>query len=305
MKKCMCTIVILMFFVASAFAQKRTITGMVKDESGQPVSGASVVVKGTVEGVSANAAGEFSISAKGNDVLEVSSANFVSQDVRVNNQNALSVTLKRGNNVMEEVVVTALGIRREKRELATATQTISSEEINKSGSGNALSELNGKASGLTIINSAGDPGAGTYIRLRGVTSITGNNQPLMVVDGVPIDNSVNNYDATSATPNVSGPASNQTGGTTPTNRGVDLNPSDIESVTLLKGPAATALYGISAASGAIIITTKRGGAGGTRVSFNSSVTFDKVSQLPGLQTQYSQGSNGIYAGPNGQFQPGD
>jgi TonB-linked SusC/RagA family outer membrane protein len=196
-------------------------------------------------------------------------------------------------------VVTALGIRRDKRELATATQTINSDEINKSGSGNALSELNGKASGLTIINSSGDPGAGTYIRLRGVTSITGNNQPLMVVDGVPIDNSVNNYDATSATPNVSGPASNQTGGSTPTNRGMDLNPSDIESVTLLKGPAATALYGISAASGAIIITTKKGGAGGTHISFNSSVTFDKVSQLPGLQTQYSQGSGGKYAGPTG------
>ncbi|HEV2831713.1 MAG TPA: SusC/RagA family TonB-linked outer membrane protein, partial [Hanamia sp.] len=299
MKKYLLTFLMLMFYGTLAFAQNRTINGVVRDENGSGVSGASVIIKGTTSGISANAAGEFTIQAKTGDVLEISAANFVTSDVRVGAQSELAVTLKRGNNVMQEIVVTALGIRREKRELATATQTINSDEINKSGSGNALSELNGKASGLTVINSTGDPGAGTYIRLRGVTSITGNNQPLMVVDGVPIDNSVNSYDATSATPNVSGPASNQTGGATPTNRGVDLNPSDIESVTLLKGPSATALYGISAASGAIIITTKRGGAGGTRISFNSSLTFDKMSQVPDLQTQYSQGSDGLYAGPTG------
>lgn len=299
MRKLLILLTILMLSCASVFAQTRTITGTVKDEAGQPVSGASIVIKGTPRGVSADAAGEFKINVKAGDFLEISAANFITSDVRVGSQNSITVNLKRGDNVMEEVVVTALGVKRDKRELATATQTINSDEINKSGSGNALSELNGKASGLTVINSSGDPGAGTYIRLRGVTSITGNNQPLMVVDGVPIDNSVNAYDPTSATPNVSGPSSNQTGGATPSNRGVDLNPSDIESVTLLKGPAATALYGISAASGAIIITTKKGGAGGTHISFNSSVTFDKVSQLPGFQTQYSQGSNGIYAGPTG------
>ncbi|MGN6532450.1 MAG: SusC/RagA family TonB-linked outer membrane protein [Ginsengibacter sp.] len=292
-------LMLLMFFGISAFAQNREVTGTVKDETGDPVSGASVVIKGTVLGVSANSAGVFHINTKPGDVLEVSAANFLPLDVKIGTQNDIPITLKRGNNIMQEVVVTALGIRREKRELATATQTINSDQINKSGSGNALSELQGKASGLTVINSAGDPGAGTYIRLRGVTSITGNNQPLMVVDGVPIDNSVNAYDATSATANVSGPASNQTGGATPTNRGVDINPSDIESITLLKGPAATALYGISAASGAIIITTKRGGAGGTHISFNSSVRFDRVNKLPDLQTQYSQGSDGLYAGPTG------
>ena len=292
---------ICMFLLVGAFAysQNRPITGTVTDDAGQPVSGASVVIRGTVLGVSANSSGVFHINAKTGDVLEISAANFLPVDAKVGSQSEMTIVLKRGANLMEEVIVTALGIKRDKRELATATQTINADEINKSGSGNALSELNGKASGLTVINSAGDPGAGTYIRLRGITSITGNNQPLMVVDGIPIDNSVNSYDATSASPNVSGAASNQTGGATPTNRGVDLNPSDIASITLLKGPAATALYGISAASGAIIITTKRGGAGGTHVTFNSSVTFDRVSQLPGYQTQYSQGSNGIYAGPKG------
>jgi TonB-linked SusC/RagA family outer membrane protein len=299
MKKYLTLTIILMLFGTLIFAQSRTIHGVVKEEGGTGINGASVILKGTDLGTSADANGNFTITVKNGDVLVISATNFTTTEVKIGNQNTLTVSLKRKENVMEEVVVTALGIRREKRELATATQTINTDEINKSGSGNALSELNGKASGLTIINSAGDPGAGTYIRLRGVTSITGNNQPLMVVDGVPIDNSVNNYDATSATPNVSGPASNQTGGATSTNRGVDLNPSDIESITLLKGPSATALYGISAASGAIIITTKRGGAAGTVISFNSSYTLDKISQVPDLQTKYSQGLDGIYAGPVG------
>ncbi len=298
MKRSLLLFIVLMLIGAFAFAQNRLITGVVNDDTGQPVSGASVIIKGTAFGVSANSAGEFKINAKTGDMLEISAASFVKTNLRVGTESNVSVTLKRGTNVMEEVVVTALGITREKRQLGTATQTINSNEISKSGTGNALGELNGKASGLTVINSAGDPGSGTYIRLRGVTSITGNNQPLMVVDGVPIDNSINNYDATSATPNVSGANANLTGGTQPTNRGVDLNPDDIESITLLKGPAATALYGIQAASGALIITTKKGGKG-TNVSFNSSVTFDRVSKLPGRQNLYSQGSGGIYAGPKG------
>ena len=299
MKKSLVFIIMLLFFGTLTYAQTHPLHGVVKEAGGTGVSGASILIKGTALGTSADASGNFTINLKTSDILVISAEGFMTSEIKPGNQSEIAVTLKRKDNVMTEVVVTALGIKREKRELATATQTISTEEINKSGSGNALSELNGKASGLTIINSAGDPGSGTYIRLRGVTSITGNNQPLMVVDGVPIDNSVNNYDASSATPNVSGPASNQTGGATSTNRGVDLNPSDIESITLLKGPAATALYGISAASGAIIITTKRGGAGGTVVSFNSSYTVDKISQVPDLQTKYSQGRNGIYAGPTG------
>ncbi len=134
MTKYLLGIAMLLFSTTSAFAQKRTLTGVVKDETGQPVSGASVIIKGTTTGVSANGAGEFSISAKRGDYLEVSAANFVTSDLRVGPENTVSVSLKHGNNVMEEVVVTALGIKREKRQLATATQTIGSDEINKSGS---------------------------------------------------------------------------------------------------------------------------------------------------------------------------
>ena len=148
---------------------------------------------------------------------------------------------------MSEVVVTALGIRREKRELTNASQSINADELNKSGTGNPLGELEGKASGLTVINSTGDQGKWhPYIRLRGATSITGNNQPLIVVDGIPIDNSINNFDATGAGMQASGANGNLVGGQQPTSRGNDINPNDIESINLcMKGPSnATATYGI-------------------------------------------------------------
>lgn len=300
MKRFLTLFTMLMLFGALSFAQSRVVNGKVVDEKGDPVSGASIIVKGTSRGTSANASGDFSISVKQGEVLQVTAANFGRSESKIGTENNISVTLKPGSNILEEVVVTALAIKREKRSLTYASETINSDQINKSGTGNPLSELSGKASGITVINSSGDPGSGTYVRLRGVTSITGDNQPLMVVDGVPIDNSINNYDPTSATPNVSGANSNLTGGTIPSNRGIDINPNDIESITVLKGPAATALYGIKAASGALIITTKKGNFGSQRtsVSLNSSVSFDKFNKLPELQTQYSQGNNGIYRAPN-------
>ncbi len=288
------------FSMHSVMAQNVEVRGKVTDATGAAVPDASVSIKGTKTGVRATSEGNFTINAKSGATLVISAVGFEAKEVTAS-AGEINVTLGQDVRGLSEVVVTALGIKREKRQLATATQTINADQLNKSGSGNALSELNGKASGLTIINSGGEPGSGTYMRLRGVTSITGNNQPLMVVDGVPIDNSVNNYDATSATPNVSGASSNLTGGVQPTNRGVDLNPNDIESITLLKGPAATALYGIQAASGAIIITTKKGNSGkrGTSITFNSSLTFDRASLLPEFQKQYAQGGSGVYQGPTG------
>jgi TonB-dependent SusC/RagA subfamily outer membrane receptor len=305
MRKTLLFLHLMLLLSAVAFSQSRIVTGQVKDENGSPVPYATIALRknansaNTTAGVSSDAKGNFKIDVGNATSIVVTSAGFTAKEVGVPvGTNTISIQLGSAAEIINEVVVTALGIRREKRQLATATQTINADQINNSGTGNALSELNGKVSGLTVINSGGDPGGGTYMRLRGVTSITGNNQPLMVVDGVPIDNSINNYDATSSTPNVSGANSNLTGGVQPTNRGVDINPNDIESVTLLKGPAATALYGIQAASGALIITTKKGGGkGGTSISFNSSTTFDKVSQLPARQSIYSQGGDGVYQGP--------
>ncbi|MBS1564361.1 MAG: TonB-dependent receptor plug domain-containing protein, partial [Bacteroidetes bacterium] len=302
MRKTTLLLTVLLLHALLALSQSRTITGQIKDSKGDPVPFASVKLKGAKTGVAADASGNFSITVPNNDaVIIISAAGFETLQQVAGTETTFNITLANSRGSLTEVVVTALGIRRDKRELSSATQTISGDLVNRSGSGNALSDLNGKASGVTVVNSSGDPGSGTYIRLRGVTSVTGNNQPLMVVDGVPIDNSINNYDATSATPNVSGANSNLTGGVQPTNRGVDINPADIESVTLLKGPAATALYGIQAASGALIITTKKGGSGrkGTSITFSSSVSFDTHSQLPPRQGVYSQGSGGLYIPPTG------
>jgi len=292
-------LVAMLLLGAMAFAQTRTVTGTVTNPDGSPVPFASVTETGTKNVTTANENGAFTINMQPNGTLTVTAAGFQSATVTPTGTN-VAVTMTRGEGQLQEVVVTALGIRRERRSLTYAAQTISGDQINKSGTGNPLSELEGKAAGLTVINSSGDPGSGTYLRLRGVTSITGSNQPLMVVDGVPIDNSTNNYDPTSATPNVSAANSNLTGGTVPSNRGIDINPNDIESITVLKGPAATALYGLQAASGAIVITTKKGSFGQRMsVDINSSASWSTTNKLPELQDKYSQGSGGIYAGPTG------
>jgi TonB-linked SusC/RagA family outer membrane protein len=283
----------------TVFAQ---VKGKVTDaRDASPIANASVNIQGSTTGTMTGSDGSFSINITRNAVLVVTSVGFLSQSKAVSPGEEVNFVLQPDARNLNEVVVTALNIKREKRSLTYATETINSDQLNKSGSGNPLSELSGKAAGLTVINSTGDPGGGTYIRLRGVTSITGDNQPLMVVDGVPIDNSINNYDPTSATPNTSGANSNLTGGTIPSNRGIDINPNDIESITVLKGPAATALYGIKAASGALIITTKKGtmGAQTLKVSLNSSISMDRTNRLPELQTLYAQGGNGLYAGPTG------
>ncbi|MEP6951278.1 MAG: SusC/RagA family TonB-linked outer membrane protein [Ginsengibacter sp.] len=294
--------IMLMLCGTLVFAQNREITGNVFDaKDGSPLSNVSVKIKGTDKGTSTNADGTFSLESNKNVTLEFSGVGFASQTVKAAPGQPVNINLEQVVKSLNEVIVTALGIKREKRSLGYATQSIGSDQLNKSGSGNPLSELTGKASGITVINSAGDPGAGTYVRLRGVTSITGNNQPLMVIDGVPVDNSINNFDPTNLGFKASGANGDLTGGAIPSNRGIDINPNDIESVTLLKGPAATALYGIQAASGAIVITTKKGsaipGRHGSVVTLNSAVTFDKVSNLPSLQNKFSQGSGGQYSGP--------
>jgi TonB-dependent SusC/RagA subfamily outer membrane receptor len=300
MRKTLALLAFLLLNIIYCTAQTRIVSGKVTDETGAAVDGASIIIKGTKTGTAAKSDGSFQVSAKTGDVLIISAVNFTPKEVPIGAESNYNVLLQRTAGQINEVVVTALGIRREKKSLTYATQTIGNDQLNKSGTGNPLAELQGKASGLTVINSSGDAGSGTYVRLRGVTSITGENQPLMVVDGVPIDNSINNYDPTSATANVSGANSNLTGGTQPTNRGIDLNPNDIESITVLKGPAATALYGIRAASGALIITTKKGalGAQKMKIDFNSSASWSNENRLPELQDKYAQGSDGIYAGPN-------
>jgi len=284
-----------------AFAQSRTVTGKVKDAKGETLAGVSVIAKGTTVGTYTDDDGNFTLAVpSGISQIEFKYLGFKTQDVTLSASNVVNVSMEEDVLGLNEVVVTALGIPKEKKALGYSTQAVSGDELNQTGQGNPLSELNGKVSGLTVIQSAGDPGSGTYIRLRGVTSLTGNNQPLIIVDGIPLDNSINIYDPVNTGFTAATASGNNLGSAAPDNRGVDINPADIASITVLKGPAATALYGIQAASGALIITTKKGGGvghKGTNIDFQSSYSLDYVNKYPDLQHTYAQGSNGQYFGP--------
>ncbi len=291
------TVAALLWF-GFANAQTRVIQGTVKDEGGKSVPFMAVQVKGTTIGTYTDTAGKFTLAVDSTaKVLMLSYPGMKTQETNISDN--MMITMKNDALGLSEVVVTALGIPVSKKSIGTATQVVGSADLNNSGTSNVMNELEGKVSGLTVISAAGDPGAGTYINLRGVTSLTGNNQPLMIVDGVPIDNSINSYDPTDAGILASGANGNLTGGAQPTNRGLDINPSDIESITVLKGPAATALYGIQAASGALIITTKHGGKNhaGLGIEYNSSLTWSTYNKVPDLQQTWGQGNNWVYKSP--------
>jgi len=294
----------LMLGGALAFAQNRLVTGKVVDDKGDPVVGASVIIKGTVKGLPANAAGEFSISAKPSDVLVVTAASFAKSELRVGDQTRLSITLKPASNVMEEVVVTALGQTSKKARVGYATTTFNSETINRTANVNAFDGLAGKIPGAEISNTGG-PGSSTKIIMRGYGVLTeGGNQPLYVIDGVPLTDA-----RLSAGSNVlSGAANVGTVGLTGQNdfgNGAnDINPNDIESITVLKGTAASSLYGSAARNGAIMITTKRGKSGKISIDFAGSANFSKVGKLPTMQDKFGQGWNGTFVlGENGSWGP--
>ncbi|WP_158568901.1 SusC/RagA family TonB-linked outer membrane protein [Chitinophaga silvisoli] len=273
--------------VLHTFAQTRTITGKVTDtKDGSPLPGVSVIVKGTSKGTVTSADGSYKIEADAKDALIFSFIGYVNQEKAVGGAANISVSLGTDNKQLNEVVVTALGITKEKKSLGYSVQKIGADELINSNEHNVIQALASKAAGVQVIGSGGTPGASTKIIIRGNATFTMENQPLIVVDGVPVDNSTN---ATSAR---NYPYNSNLQGVNNSNRALDINPDDIASVTVLKGPAAAALYGASAASGAIIYTTKRGRAGATKVAYSFNAAFDKVSKLPEEQHIYSQGSPG-------------
>src|SRR5437879_7386008 len=196
-----------------------------------------------------------------------------------------------------EVVVTGAGTATETEKLGNVRNNVSSDAIQKAGEANMVQALAAKAPNVTVVQQSGDPGAGSYINIRGTSSILGSNQPLFVVDGVPIDNS------TFSTSNFNGPddaggtlaQAGQTEGTVATNRAADLNPNDIESVEILKGPAASAIYGARAAAGAVLLTTKSGRLGPSDFPFRSSTSFTDLNNSYPLQTSFGQGLFGVHA----------
>ncbi|MCB0687325.1 MAG: SusC/RagA family TonB-linked outer membrane protein [Saprospiraceae bacterium] len=252
----------------SALAQLIEIEGVVTDEEGQPLIGATVLELGTSNGTVTDLDGHYKISVTGQSSrLQFSYTGYSSQEETVGPRQEINIQLSIGTNRLDEVVVTAFGIEREKKELSYATQEIEGDRLTSVGNPNIINSLQGKVAGLIVRQRDGAPGSQPRINIRGSRSFTGNNEPLYVVDGMPI---------------ASG------------SRAIDINPSDIKSINVLKGPTAAALYGLRASNGVIIIETYNGAGtnnGKPRISIENSYNFDQISMFPDLQSTYGQGTN--------------
>jgi TonB-linked SusC/RagA family outer membrane protein len=262
------------------FAQ-RTITGVVSDGNSQPMIGASVVVKGTTKGVVTDLDGKFSLEVPADaTTLVFSFTGSETQEIALGSSNVIDVSLKELQ--LQEVIVTAIGIQRDKKSLGYSATDLKSSDIMQRSESDPIRTLSGKVAGVNIVGGGGAPGQSTRINIRGVSSITGNTQPLFVVDGIPFDNSVN--------------SSGQ--GSQFSNRAFDIDPNNIESLTILKGAAAAALYGSRATNGVVVITTKTGKKNkkGMEVSYNSSFAQEEISSVPNYQNKYAQGSSQNYNG---------
>ncbi|GGK70740.1 SusC/RagA family TonB-linked outer membrane protein [Rufibacter glacialis] len=294
---------VLLFFCAflcleeELAAQSRQISGRVLSTAdGSPVIGASVIVKGSTAGTNTDANGNYTLSAPpAATTLVVSFIGFTSQEVPINGRSSINISLQPDVQQLNEVVVTAFGREQEKRTLGYSVQEISAEQIEQTQHPNVVNALQGRVAGVQVLGTGGTPGAGSRIQIRGINSLNpgANNQPLFVIDGIPISNETI---AGNQLPSAGTVATAEAGGNEQsfafTNRAADINPDDVESMTVLKGAAATALYGIRAANGAIIITTKKGKAGATSVTFSSSYGFDNINKTPEYQTRYREGLGG-------------
>ncbi|GAA4735414.1 SusC/RagA family TonB-linked outer membrane protein [Flavisolibacter ginsenosidimutans] len=274
-----------------AQAQDRNITGHLTSTDNAPIAGATVTVKGTQRSTTTDANGNFKISAKKGDVLLFTYVGMQGKEATVGNGNTLSLQLSSGENALGEVVVTALGIKKEQKALGYSVTQLSAQELMKNKNTNIVNSLAGKVPGVNVTQFSGSAGAGASITIRGgnSTSETRQNQPLFVIDGIIYDNS------TSVTGNT-GTDGLSRSNTTYSNRIMDINPEDIESLSVLKGSAAAALYGSRAADGVVIITTKKGAEGAVTVNVNSKVSTSWANKLPEVQTTFGPGfysSNGV------------
>lgn len=256
------------------------ITGVVVDNNGEPLIGANVQVKGIRTGTVTNIEGQFEINAAPNSTLTITYLGYLTKEINIGNQKSFRISLDEDSKQLDEVTITALGIAREKKSLGYAIGEVKGDELDKAKETNVINALAGKIPGLIISQTAGGPSGSTRVLIRGNTELSGNNEPLYVVDGIPLDNT--NF------------------GSADTYGGYDLgdgissiNPDDIETISVLKGPAASALYGSRASHGVILITTKK--AGGKKrlgIEFNSTTTIDQQLTKYDVQSSYGQGSNG-------------
>jgi len=261
------------------------ISGVVLDENGGPLPGANVVIENTSTGVSTDFDGNFTINANSGQVLVISYIGYTSEYITVGNQDSITVSLQLDNE-LEEVVVTALGFAAVRDQQGSTSSVIATDDVIRSAEPTVVNALSGKASGVRITRSNGDPGAGSTIRIRGANTIDGSIQPLIIVDGVPMDNTTSYAGGN----NITG----SNGGVTQGSRLNDINPNDIESVQVLKGASAGALYGSKAANGVVVITTKKGSRGEAKITFKSSYSFDEISERIEMQDTWGQGRSGVF-----------
>jgi TonB-linked SusC/RagA family outer membrane protein len=273
------------FLVQFSFAQEKTISGVVS-ENGISLPGVNVNVKGTKNNAQTDFDGKFSITAKKGDVLLFSFVGMKETSLVIGSDTSLKVTMSEDSHQLETVVVTALGVKKSSRAVGYAVQEIKAVDLNKGGNNSLSGALQGKLAGVQITPSSGAPGASSQIVIRGARSFTGNNTPLYVIDGMPV--------ASQADYSTGG----GTSGADSANRAVDIDPNDIESISVLKGQAASALYGIRASNGVILITTKSGKGlakdGKAVYSFSNSTSFETVSKKPDTQNEFAQGTNGVF-----------
>ncbi|UII79037.1 SusC/RagA family TonB-linked outer membrane protein [Flagellimonas sp. CMM7] len=278
-----------LFFATLTYGQ--TITGSVADEFGEPLPGVSIVVVSSNQGTTTDFDGNFEINADQGAVLRFTYLGMKSQDITVGTERVLNIVMIEDSQALDEVVVTAFGVEQKRKSLGYAVTQVKAEDVNLVGQANPIETLQGRVAGVQINRTSGAAGGGVDILIRGVTSVNPNrnNQPLIIVDGIALNNDT-----------FAGEVRPSAGSNSPdsaeqfafSNRAGDINPEDIETFSVLKGAAATALYGIRASNGAIIITTKRGKQGKAKINFTASTTFRNVATTPELQTTFREGFRG-------------
>ncbi len=283
------TVATMILSVGATWAQNVNVKGTITDANGEPVIGAGIFVKGTSKGVTSDLDGKYTIEVPANGTLRFTAMGYQESEIPVNNRSVINVVMKDDAIMLQEAVITAeFGMKRTARSVGSAVQNVKASDISESGRESFVSALQGRVAGMTVTSTGGAPGSSTNVVLRSITSISGSNQPLYVIDGVPMNNSTFDPSQGFAIDDVVGTANLDF-----SSRGNDINPEDIESMTILKGAAAAALYGSDASNGAIVITTKKGSKGKGKVSYSNSFRWDKAYGYPEIQTVYANGMYGV------------
>ena len=278
-------VIILFLGVFQIALAQNTISGTIRDANG-PLPGANVIEVGTNNGVSTDFDGNFEISVSDGASLEISYTGYFTQTIEVGNQSSFDILMEEDTEQLDEVVVTSLGFTEKRDKLGSTYSVVSTGAVQRSGEATFANALSAKAAGLSVTRSSGDPGAGSRIRIRGANTILGSSEPLIIVDGSPLNSSITKI--------VNGGSSNS-GAVNFGSRLNDINPADIASVQVLKGASAAALWGSRAANGVIVITTKEGQSGKAKITFSTTYSFDEISERIPRQNVWGQGQNGIYS----------